>query len=318
MSTINKQNSVPGGEHMSSLPTTFEVRLPGPLDIPTSLEPFRRSGDDLIDRWDGITLIRTIHVGDQGVAYACTVTGAVEEPALQVTIEDAVHRQVVELALSATFVSPPLSYSELLHIDPVLARLEARYRGLRPVLQLDLLTALVRCISAQQVNLQWATTTRRRLAETFGEKHVVAGQIVYSLSAERLAGATHAQIRALQFTSRKAEYLIGAAEAVASGSLRLADLASLPDEEFIARLTALRGIGRWTAEWLLARTLGRPCVVAGDLGVRKAVGRAYLRTPLPSEQEVRRATAHWGPLAGVAQILLLHASGEGTLGSEIS
>ena len=74
----------------------------------------------------------------------------------------------------------------------------------------------------------------------------------------------------------------------------------------MARLVVFPGIGRWTAEWLLARTLGRPRVVAGDLGVRKAVGAAYLEGRMPSEAEVRAVTAHWGPAAGVAQQLLLH------------
>ena len=78
----------------------------------------------------------------------------------------------------------------------------------------------------------------------------------------------------------------------------------------IARLTALHGIGRWTAEWLLARTLGRPRVVAGDLGVRKSVGMAYFEDRMPSEAEVRQATAHWGEAAGVAQQLLLHSLSE--------
>jgi 3-methyladenine DNA glycosylase/8-oxoguanine DNA glycosylase len=59
--------------------------------------------------------------------------------------------------------------------------------------------------------------------------------------------------------------------------------------------------------------MGRPVVVAGDLGVRKAVGLAYLGTPMPSESQVRAATAHWGESAGVAQALLLHALGEGAL-----
>ncbi len=85
-----------------------------------------------------------------------------------------------------------------------------------------------------------------------------------------------------------------------------ASLAGLDDEEVVERLVAFPGIGRWTAEWLLARTLGRPRVVAGDLGVRKAVGAAYLDGRMPSEAEVRAATAHWGPAAGVAQQLLLH------------
>jgi 3-methyladenine DNA glycosylase/8-oxoguanine DNA glycosylase len=63
----------------------------------------------------------------------------------------------------------------------------------------------------------------------------------------------------------------------------------------------------WTAERILARNLGRPRVVAGDLGVGKAVGLAYLNSAAPSEQDVRRSTAHWGASVSVAQTLLLHA-----------
>ena len=80
----------------------------------------------------------------------------------------------------------------------------------------------------------------------------------------------------------------------------------MPDEDLIAHLTQIRGIGRWSAEWFLARTLGRPRVVAGDLGVRKAVGRMYLGGAMPSEDEVRRLTAHWGASATHVQALALH------------
>jgi DNA-3-methyladenine glycosylase II len=96
------------------------------------------------------------------------------------------------------------------------------------------------------------------------------------------------------------------AAAVAEGRVDLEGLAGLDDEEVVGRLVRFPGIGRWTAEWLLARTLGRPRVVAGDLGVRKAVGAAYLDGRMPSEAEVRAVTAHWGPAAGTAQQLLLH------------
>jgi DNA-3-methyladenine glycosylase II len=70
-------------------------------------------------------------------------------------------------------------------------------------------------------------------------------------------------------------------------------------------LTKLRGIGKWTAEWFLARGLGRPRVVAGDLGVRKAIGAAYLDGAMPTEDEVRQLTSHWQGAAGVAQQLVL-------------
>ena len=274
---------------------------------------FRRNGDDLLDRWDGTHLLRTLRIGEGTVAYASAISGSVAEPVLEVTVDDAAHLPEVERAVRTTFVAAPPEYAELLQRDPLLARLDAAYPGLRTVRQFDLLTALVRCISAQQVNLRWATTTRRRLAETFGDRYQVGEQEVYSLNAERLASASVEEIRALQFTTRKAEYIIGVAEAIASGHLSITALDALPDEAVIARLVALRGIGRWTAEWILARTLGRPVVVAGDLGVRKAIGLAYLGTPLPSEQAVREATAHWGPSAGVAQTLLLHGLGLDTL-----
>jgi DNA-3-methyladenine glycosylase II len=177
----------------------------------------------------------------------------------------------------------------------------------RPVRQLDPLAAIIRSISAQQVNLKWAATVRRRLVEAYGRPHTLGAYQVFSLEAERLAGASVEALRALQFTTRKAEYIIGLARAVAEGRLDLAALQVLSDAEVIAQLTALRGLGRWTAEWFLARTLGRPCVAAGDLGVRKAVGAVYLQGRMPSEAEVRELTAHWGEAAGVAQQLLLHA-----------
>ena len=290
---------------------TCTVHWPGPLDIPASVEGFRRWGDDLLDRWDGQTLLRTVRVGGHVVPFAGTVTGTVEEPALAVSVQDAAHLRTVEQVVQHMFVAAAEPLAQLVSTDPVIARLAARYPGVRPVLYTDAFTGIIRSISAQQVNLRWAATTRRRLAELFGRPHRLGTHLVYSLEPERLAEASVAELRVLQFTTRKAEYITSLARVVAQGSLDLSALAGQPDAEVIARLTAVRGIGRWTAEWFLARVLGRPCVAAGDLGVRKAVGAAYLQGRLPSEAEVRELTAHWGPAAGIAQQLLLHALSEG-------
>jgi DNA-3-methyladenine glycosylase II len=287
----------------------FRVDLAGPLDIPASLELFRRFGDDLLDRWDGATLTRTLRDGNEVIPYMARNAGSVEAPALLIKTPSPQDDEAVETAICATFLPPPASYPALLLADPVIATLDARFPGLRTVRQFDLFAALIRCVSAQQVNLRWATTTRRRLAEAFGDRHVLDGHAVYSLNPVRIARASVAELRALQFTTRKAEYIIAIAEAIASAALDLPTLAELPDDEVIAQLTAIRGVGRWTAEWILARTLGRPTVVAGDLGVRKGIGRYYLdlppKAPLPSEEETRRAVAHWGDSANLAQTLLL-------------
>jgi DNA-3-methyladenine glycosylase II len=279
------------------------VTFAEPIDIGASLELFRRSGDDLIDRWDGSRLVRVLRFGDRRVPFVGTAEGC----ALRVLPDSKEVREAVE----HTFFGAPPEFVELLREDRVLGELHQKFPGVRQPRQLDLFTALVRCISAQQVNLRWAVTTRRRLAEAFGIRHQVKGDTVYTLEPAKLANVEPEEIRALQFTMSKSHAIVAVAQAMAEGYLE--DLPDLPDEEVTHKLTTIRGIGRWSAEWVLARTLGRPVVVAGDLGVRKAVSLAYLGVPMASEEEVRRATQHWGNAAGVAQALLLHALGEGAL-----
>jgi DNA-3-methyladenine glycosylase II len=291
----------------------FELAFPGPLDFAASLEIFRRSGDDLLDRWDGQWLVRALTDGGGVHPYACQAIGDIEAPVLRVLVREEADREPVEGALKAAFLPLLPEFGELCAADPLVAHLAIQHRGFRPVLQGDLLTALIRCISAQQVNLKWAATVRRRLAESFGRAHSVGTHTVYRLDSKRIAALQIADIRALQFTTRKAEYVINAARAVADGELNAANLAGLSDDEVIKKVTAVRGLGLWTAEWVLARTLGRPRVSAGDLGVRKAVGLAYLGGVLASPEQVREATAHWGSAAALAQGLLLHGQHEKTL-----
>jgi DNA-3-methyladenine glycosylase II len=295
------------------LSAEFRVELSGPLHVAGSLELFRRSGDDLIDRWDGQRLIRAIEVDGTWVPFLARAVGTLEAPAFEVVLDDASRIEPIRETVAMTFVPEPPGYARLVQTDALLAKLNAQFPGIRQIRQLDLFTALVRAISAQQVNLRWAVTTRRRLAEAFGQRHEVGGEVVYSLDPARIASVDPAEIRALQFTTSKSVSIVAVAQTLVAENLNVHTLGDLPDEEVIQRLVRIKGIGRWSAEWVLARTLGRPRVVAGDLGVRKAVGLAYLDSPLPDEADVRAATAHWGESATVAQALLLQALGEGAL-----
>jgi DNA-3-methyladenine glycosylase II len=292
----------------SADPTELEVALPPPLDLRSSLRPFGRWGDDGLDRWDGESLVRTA-VLDDGlvVPYAARVEGSVHTPSLHVAIPHAAEARAGEIvnAIRATFVAVPVGLADLAAADERVARLVDRYPGLVPALVPDPFTALIRSISAQQVNLRWAATVGRRLAEKYGTRHEVGREHVYSIDAWGFAPATVVELRVIQLTTAKAKSVIAVAEAGRAGELGRKDLAALDDDALIAHMTRLRGIGLWSAEWFLARTLGRPRVVAGDLGVRKAVGRLYDAGPLPVEEEVRRLTAHWGASATVVQALAL-------------
>jgi DNA-3-methyladenine glycosylase II len=153
--------------------------------------------------------------------------------------------------------------------EPVLARLLPALRGFRPPLVPDPFETLVTSISAQQISLRAAFAIRNRVIAAFG---LPAGRAYAFPARERLASAAPEELVALGFSRRKAEYVVGLARA----ELDLESLALLPDEEVVAALRALPGIGVWTAEWFLARHLGRPDAwPAGDLGLRKAVLHFY-------------------------------------------
>lgn len=195
---------------------------------------------------------------------------------------------------------------DLAEEDPRVAGLVNSFPGVRPPLVKDPFESIITSISAQQVNLTWATTTRRRLIETFGRACTFEGITVWEFPhPERLAGVDPSALRALQFTSRKSEYIVEVARVAADG--KLDDLAELEDHEIIERVTALRGVGRWTADWLLARCLARPrAVAAGDLGVRKAVSFSYLDSDhILSEDVVRDTVGQWGDAANLTAHLLL-------------
>ncbi len=171
--------------------------------------------------------------------------------------------------------------------------LVVRFPGFRPTLAPDPFEMLVGAITAQQVSLFAALAIRNRLVERFGER---VGRVWAFPARERLAAASEDELFSLGFSRRKAEYVIG----LARSELDLAALALLPDEEVKAQLTALRGLGEWTADWFLARYLGRPRAwPAGDLAVRKAVRALY------GDVDVRAAGARFEPFQNLTAHYLL-------------
>jgi len=143
------------------------------------------------------------------------------------------------------------------------------------------------------VSLFAAFAIRNRLIERYGAR----GEFAYSFPArDRLARARENDLFALGFSRRKAEYVVG----LARSDLDLDALTELPDEEVKARITAVRGLGDWTADWFLARHLARPNAWApGDLGVRKAVAAFY------GDEDIRSVVQRFDPFQNVTVHYLL-------------
>jgi DNA-3-methyladenine glycosylase II len=267
------------------------VRLPEPYDFELSTERFRAFGRDPVSLWADGRLYRVL--ADREVALAAAAGGVSVEPG------DRALSGPVRRFLGATFDLD--GFAAFATSDPVLARVTDRLRGLRPILIPDPFEMLVGSITAQQVSLHAATAIRSRLVERFGRP---LGHVYTFPRREELALASPDDLTAIGFSRRKAEYTLG----LARSELDLDGLDALPDEEVKLTLTALPGLGEWTADWFLARHLGRrDAWPAGDLALRKAVSSFYLDGRDASIDEVRAFGERLSPFRNLASHYLLVA-----------
>ena len=183
--------------------------------------------------------------------------------------------------------------------DRTLAKLVSTLRGFRPPLAPDPFEALVTSISAQQVSLRAAFAIRNRLIQRLGQAAVRA----YAFpTRERIASASLEELTGVGFSRRKAESLL----ALARSDVDLGALARLRDDQVKEKLTALRGLGEWTADWFLARHLARPQAwPAGDLGLRNAISAFYLGGRDVTTEEVRAIGNRFAPFQNLAAHYLL-------------
>jgi len=184
--------------------------------------------------------------------------------------------------------------AHLRRADPVLARLIDDYGGPLPEgpdsrgRPADAYGALVRGITGQQLSVKAAAAIWARFLERYGGDTPTPEQILADDPDELrvAAGFSHAKVR----------YLRSLAERIVAGELDLERLPTLPDDEVVCELTAVTGIGEWTAHMFLMFTLQRPDVLAtGDLGVRNAVRRAYGLDAPPGPQALKELAEPWRP-----------------------
>jgi DNA-3-methyladenine glycosylase II len=177
--------------------------------------------------------------------------------------------------------------------DPILRDLMRRHGpcGLADSQHTDPFQALVHAIISQQLSTKAAATIAARVDALLDGLPTSA----------RVAAVSDAQLRNAGLSGQKVSYLRDLCVQVANGLLPLDTLDCMPDEEVVAALIRVKGIGRWTAEMFLMFRLHRPDVLpVGDLGIVKAVQRAYRLRTLPSPTRLLRLGESWRPYRSVA------------------
>jgi DNA-3-methyladenine glycosylase II len=194
--------------------------------------------------------------------------------------------------------------------DPVLARVIADRpdfdprRWLSELPPMDLFGALVFQVVGQQLSVAATRATVARLEQRFGGRLPSAAEVL---------GSDPAQFRDAGLSWRKVGTLRDLAERLSDGRLDPDALAAQTDDELIAALTEVPGIGPWTAQGALIIALGREDVVlAGDLALRKAVRTVYGLDHLPAEDEVLAIAESWRPYRSLATAYLFSAAFETT------
>ena len=180
--------------------------------------------------------------------------------------------------------------------DPLLGPVVDRFRGLRLLGIPDLYEALAWGIIGQQINLSFAHTLKRRFVEAYGAAVPDEDGTLWAFpEAETVAALRPDELGKLGISARKCEYLIEAARAIAERRLTKQALLEAGDPEEAGRmLTAIRGIGPWTAHYVLMRCLRLPSAFPiDDAGLHNAVKRITNRDAKPTRAELRELFAPW-------------------------
>ncbi|BFT75667.1 DNA-3-methyladenine glycosylase family protein [Paenibacillus sp. P36] len=282
--------------------SSFTLPLPEPFRYEQNLGYLTRSTNECLFHVDNSDIYKLLLVGDNRVLIAVnsednlqlriSVLSSTDTPVTPALLEH-VARYVWEWFDLSTDLAP---FYALAEHDPLLDQVTQDFYGLRLLGIPDLFEAMSWGIMGQQINLAFAYTLKRRLVETFGTRLDWQGRTYWAFPApERIAGLAPEALTALQFTGKKAEYLIGVAQMMAEGRLAKEQLLKMNDFAAMEKeLLSIRGIGPWTANYVLMRCLRNAAAFPiADVGLHNALKHVLGLDEKPTLPHIRQLAENW-------------------------
>jgi DNA-3-methyladenine glycosylase II len=292
---------------------SFSITPIPPFRLDLTVWALRRRPENAVDRWDGKTYRRTLMIDRKAVEVAVHQSGRWEAPQLEVDLSGG--RLTVRQEESAkAFLERMLgahkdlkAFYKLAMCDPRLQPLVEEFRGLKPPQFPTVFEAVVNGIACQQLSLLVGILLLSRLAHRAGEMPANATDAAHAFpDAADLAGMKALSLKSLGFSGNKSRALLGISAAIRDRRLNLQTLVQLDNQLALERLMELKGVGRWTAEYVLLRGLGRLDIFPGDdVGARTKLAQ-FLRKKKPLDYDgVQRAVTGCQPYAGFIYFHLL-------------
>ena len=282
----------------------FEITPTAPYDFDLtvgSMTYFQsRHAADMFE--DGV-LRRVLSISGKPALVSVRSVGSIDAPSLAVEVSgDGLTSVDTDEALRlvrrmlATDADIAAFYAMALD-DPHLEPLVRNMYGLRATCAPTAYEALVLAILGQQISTHVARMLRNLIIETYGDRVTIGGEMLHSFPRPHtIAEAGVEGLRAIKFSGRKAEYITGISQQIVSGELSLEAMRDLSDDEIVSGLLALRGVGPWTAHWMLMRAFGRlDGFPQGDLALQRMMGILVGDgAPMPPD-EALAYSERWSP-----------------------
>ena len=279
------------------------VTIEGPYDFDRVLERLALDPLNAVDQDARSVKVPYYCPSGNGEVIHVQATGSTDEPEFSITFENEENLDEKQNRISDIFqwqTGLHEMHEHFLKTD--LKPIFEEHIGTPIILEFDPFATIIKSIIHQQLNLKFAFTLTHRFVTTYGwEKDGVW----FYPSPEKVSALTVEELRELQFSQRKAEYVIGVGQKVSSGELDLAKLATQTDEEVIKELTKIRGIGPWTAQSFLLFGLGRPNLFPkADIGIQNAIKKLFQMEQKPTMDELDEFSTAWHPYLSYASLYL--------------
>jgi DNA-3-methyladenine glycosylase II len=284
-----------------------------PFRLDLTVWALRRRARNRIDRWDGVTYRRVIVVTERPTELAIRQEGPATGPSLIVTatppLRTRSEREQVASGIDRLLgVRIDLKrWYRIANGDQRLRTLAERFRGMKPGRFPTVFEALVNAFACQQLSLEVGLELLNRLSAVCSVRYGAGQRTAYAFpAAHDVARIAPGRYQAIGLSRQKVHALLTLAAGIDRGAIDVERLGLEDDPEARARLRELRGVGRWTAEYVMLRGLGRLNIFPGDdVGAQKSLAR-WLGRPAPMDYRgVIKAVDRWQPYAGLLYFHLL-------------